>query len=99
MSLTSEEGSATTSVDVVIVGAGFAGLKAAHDLVSQGHSVVVLEGRDRVGGRVFTGEVAGVKVDLGGTWVSHRHTAIREVAEQVGATLVPQFTTGRSVLS
>lgn len=88
----------TQSVDVVIVGAGFAGLKAAHDLVDKGHSVVVLEGRDRVGGRVFTGEIAGVKVDLGGTWVSHRHTAIREVAEQVGGTEVSQFTEGRSTL-
>ncbi|MGN6723008.1 MAG: flavin monoamine oxidase family protein [Marmoricola sp.] len=86
------------SVDVVIVGAGFAGLTAAHDLVNQGYSVVVLEGRDRVGGRVLSGEVAGVKVDLGGTWVATRHTAIRAVAEQVGATIVPQFTDGRSVL-
>lgn len=89
---------ATEHVDVVIVGAGFAGLKAAHDLVGQGRSVIVLEGRDRVGGRVFTGEVAGVKVDLGGTWVSHRHTAIREIADQVGCTTVPQFTDGRSTL-
>ena len=86
------------SVDVAIVGAGFAGLTAAHELVNQGYAVAVLEGRDRVGGRVFTGEVAGVKVDLGGTWVSHRHTAIREVAEQVGGTTVPQFTEGRSTL-
>jgi monoamine oxidase len=93
----SNEG-ASTSVDVVIVGAGFSGLTAAHQLVDQGMSVLVLEGRDRVGGRVFTGEVAGVKVDLGGTWVSYRHTAICEVAEQVGCTLVPQFTEGRSVL-
>lgn len=88
----------TTQVDVVVVGAGFAGLKAAHDLVSKGHSVVVLEGRDRVGGRVFTGEIAGVKVDLGGTWVAKKHTAIREIADQVGCTLVPQFTEGRSTL-
>ena len=87
------------SVDVVVVGAGFAGLSAAHDLVDQERSVVVLEGRDRVGGRVCTGEIAGVKVDLGGTWVAKQHTAIRAIAEQVGATLVPQFITGRSVLS
>lgn len=86
------------NVDVVIVGAGFAGLTAAQHLVDQGCSVLVLEGRDRVGGRVFTGEVAGVKVDLGGTWVAKRHTAIRELAEQVGCTLVPQFNQGRSTL-
>lgn len=88
----------STSVDVVVVGAGFAGLSAAHGLVDRGLSVLVLEGRDRVGGRVLTGEVAGVEVDLGGTWVSHRHTAIREVAEQVGGTTVPQFAEGRSTV-
>jgi len=90
--------SAPVSVDVVIVGAGFAGLRAAHDLADKGHSVAVLEGRDRVGGRVFTGEVAGVKVDLGGTWVAKEHAAIREIADQVGCTLVPQFAEGRSTL-
>jgi monoamine oxidase len=90
--------SAPESVDVVIVGAGFAGLTAAHDLVNQGCSVVVLEGRDRVGGRVFSGEIAGVKVDLGGTWVAKEHDAIRGIAEQVGCTIVPQFNHGRSTL-
>jgi monoamine oxidase len=55
--------SSTESVDVVIIGAGFAGLTAADGLVSKGRSVVVLEGRDRVGGRSMSGEVAGVTVD------------------------------------
>jgi len=89
---------APESVDVVIVGAGFAGLTAAHDLVNQGYSVVVLEGRDRVGGRVLTGEIAGVKVDLGGTWVAKEHDAIRAIADQVGCTTVKQFVEGRSTL-
>ncbi|MDR6507626.1 flavin monoamine oxidase family protein [Arthrobacter oryzae] len=84
-------------VDVVIVGAGFAGLSAADRLVSTGASVMVLEGRDRVGGRSYTGEVAGVKVDLGATWVSPRHTAIRDLASRVGCTTTSQFATGRNV--
>ncbi|GGO86158.1 putative flavin-containing monoamine oxidase AofH [Nocardioides phosphati] len=84
--------------DVVIVGAGFAGLSAADRLSSLGHSVLVLEGRDRVGGRSFTGEVAGVKVDLGATWVSKRHSAIRNLAERMGCTTTPQFSQGRNVL-
>ncbi|GAB4009974.1 flavin monoamine oxidase family protein [Nocardioides ultimimeridianus] len=87
-----------TRVDVVVVGAGFAGLSAAERLTSMGASVVVLEGRDRVGGRSFSGEVAGVKVDLGATWVSPRHTAIRELARRVGCTTTPQFAQGRNVL-
>ena len=58
MSRSHEGGAEVTSVDVVIVGAGFAGLSAAERLSSMGVSVLVLEGRDRVGGRSFSGEVA-----------------------------------------
>lgn len=90
--------STVESVDVVIVGAGFAGLTAADALVSKGHSVVVLEGRDRVGGRSMTGEVAGVQVDMGATWVSRRHVAIRALAERMGCSFLPQFHEGRNVL-
>ncbi|WP_409182393.1 flavin monoamine oxidase family protein [Amycolatopsis sp. VS8301801F10] len=86
------------SVDVVVVGAGFAGLSAAERLVSTGQSVLVLEGRDRVGGRSLSGEVAGVRVDLGATWVSRRHTAIRDLASRAGCTLTGQFAEGRNVL-
>ncbi|UMP03334.1 flavin monoamine oxidase family protein [Amycolatopsis sp. EV170708-02-1] len=86
------------SVDVVIVGAGFAGLSAAERLVSMGRSVLVLEGRDRVGGRSLSGEVAGVPVDLGATWVSRRHTAIRDLASRAGCTTTGQFDRGRNVL-
>ncbi len=52
----------------MVVGAGFAGLAAARELTRLGHDVLVLEGRDRVGGRSFTGSVAGLPVDLGGTF-------------------------------
>lgn len=53
----SPEGDAeVASVDVVIVGAGFAGLSAADRLSSQGVSVLVVEGRDRVGGRSYSGK-------------------------------------------
>ena len=88
----------STTVDVVVVGAGFSGLSAAERLVSLGLSVMVLEGRDRVGGRVLTGEVAGVPVDFGGTWVSPRHTAIRDLAHRYGCTITPQFAVGRNSL-
>jgi monoamine oxidase len=57
-------------VDVVIVGAGLAGLSAARQLVAAGRSVVVLEARDRVGGRTLSIPIGGGKViDLGGQWV------------------------------
>lgn len=53
----------------VVVGAGVAGLTAAHDLAAAGWDVVVLEARDRVGGRTWTHEIAGAPVDLGGSWI------------------------------
>lgn len=95
----SHEGDAeVASVDVVVVGAGFAGLSAADRLSSQGVSVLVIEGRDRVGGRSYSGEVAGVKVDLGATWVAERHTAIRDLMERLGCSLTPQFDEGVNLL-
>ncbi|MEV7621199.1 FAD-dependent oxidoreductase [Microbacterium sp. NPDC089321] len=87
-----------TDVDVVVIGAGLSGLSAADRLASMGLSVLILEGRDRVGGRVRSGEIAGVPVDFGGTWVSPKHTAIRELARRVGCTITPQFHEGRNTL-
>lgn len=98
MSKSLERTKAVTSVDVVIIGAGFAGLSAADRLVSLGKSVRVVEGRDRVGGRSLSGEIAGVEVDFGATWVSPRHTAIRALADRVGCTTTDQFAEGRNVL-
>lgn len=66
-------------IDAIVIGAGLAGLIAARDLSDKGLHVVVLEGRDRLGGRTFAREVAGTtaKVDFGGTWLRPtEHTAV-----------------------
>jgi monoamine oxidase len=55
--------------DVIVVGAGFAGLTAARELSRRGHSVLVVEARDRIGGRTWTTERLGRTLELGGTWV------------------------------
>jgi pseudooxynicotine dehydrogenase len=55
--------------DVAVVGGGFAGLTAARDLQRLGHRVVLLEARDRLGGRAHTVEYGGMPVELGGAWV------------------------------
>ena len=56
---------------VVVVGAGIAGLAAASRLQRAGIAAVVLEARDRIGGRLHTVDLAGVPVDLGGSWIHH----------------------------
>ncbi len=78
--------SGQAAVDVVVVGAGLAGLCAARDLVAGGASVVVLEGRDRVGGRTFTSDFAGTseKVELGGSWFAPEHTVARKELARYG---------------
>ncbi|HEY0939883.1 MAG TPA: FAD-dependent oxidoreductase [Steroidobacter sp.] len=55
--------------DVVVVGGGFAGVTAARDLSFRGRRTLLLEARPRLGGRTFTSEFAGHRVDLGGTWI------------------------------
>ncbi len=60
---------APVDADVVIIGAGFAGVTAARELSHRGLTVVVLEARDRVGGRTWTSPALGHDLELGGTWV------------------------------
>jgi len=49
-------------IDVIVIGAGIAGLTAAKDLMSHGHKVVVVEARDRIGGRMFISDELGFLV-------------------------------------
>src|SRR5689334_11187094 len=58
--------------DVIVVGGGFAGATAARELSRAGSRVVLLEARDRLGGRTWTSSFAGQQVEMGGTWV-HWH--------------------------
>jgi monoamine oxidase len=55
--------------DVVVIGAGFAGLTVARELRQRGVSVLVLEARDRIGGRTWTDTRLGRPLEMGGTWV------------------------------
>ncbi len=57
------------SSDVIVIGAGMAGIAAASELRRQGSSVLVLEGRDRIGGRMWTNASLGHPVDLGAAWL------------------------------
>jgi monoamine oxidase len=80
------------SHDVVVIGAGLAGLAAARDLASGGADVVVLEARTRVGGRVEQVVLDdGRLVQLGGEVIGNAHTAYQELVAELGLTLVPSY--------
>lgn len=55
--------------EAVVVGAGIAGLTAAYELLAAGKDVLVLEARDRIGGRTHTIDLASAIVDLGASWL------------------------------
>lgn len=86
------------SSDVIVVGAGLAGLAAARRLAAAGRSVRVVEARDRVGGRVHTVQVHGSPVDVGGQWIGPGQTRMYELVEELGLALYPTPGGGKQVL-
>ncbi|SDO95267.1 putrescine oxidase [Microbacterium sp. ru370.1] len=83
--------------DVVVIGAGAAGLTAANDLRKAGLSVVVLEARDRVGGRLWTDVIDGAMLELGGQWVSPDQTALIDTVADLGLSTYSRYREGDSV--
>lgn len=85
------------SCDVVIIGAGPSGLSAARTLQAAGKEVVVLEARDRVGGRTWTNHIDGQMYELGGQWISPDQTALLALVEEMGKETYPRYREGDSV--
>jgi polyamine oxidase len=76
--------------EVIVIGAGMAGLAAARALVADDYDVLVLEGRDRIGGRTFTSDALGTPVDVGAAWIhGPRGNPLTTLARRAKARLVP----------
>jgi L-amino acid dehydrogenase len=89
--------SAARTADVIVIGAGLSGLAAAWEITKAGRSVVVLEARDRIGGRMVRRPVIeGGWIDLGGQWVGPTQTRIIALARELG---VQRFETYHSGLT
>uniref|UniRef100_A0A8C1WIV5 Amine oxidase n=1 Tax=Cyprinus carpio TaxID=7962 RepID=A0A8C1WIV5_CYPCA len=89
--------------DVVVVGAGLSGLSAARRLQKRNPqlSVLVLEARDRVGGRTVSKDLLAAngvdQWDMGGQWVSSSQTHVMELIRELGLEVFPQYTEGKKV--
>ena len=88
--------------DLLVVGAGLAGLAAARAAQAAGRSVVVLEARDRVGGRTLNESLApehpGKVVEVGGQWVGPTQTRLAELARELGVDTYRTHTAGEAII-
>jgi monoamine oxidase len=85
--------------DVIVLGAGLAGLVTARHLAAAGHDVLVLEARDRVGGRLEHGELAdGTPVELGGQWIGPTQDRVAELVDELGLASFPAHNDGEVLL-
>jgi monoamine oxidase len=92
-------GSQTHEADVVVIGAGLAGLAAARRLRARDVSVVVVEARERVGGRLHNHEIAdGKVVEVGGQWIGPTQDRLAAVAVELGVETFPTHGQGHNLI-
>lgn len=84
--------------DVIVVGAGFAGLTAASQIIAASRSVIVLEARARPGGRAHTLQTRQGSIDLGATWFWPNEDDVAEALRSAGEAFFSQFSAGSAIL-
>jgi len=93
--VTTEESTNMTGVDVIIIGAGLTGLTLANLLMKNGQSVLVLEARDRIGGRIHTHTTTdGAEVEMGATWYFPHFNNLFKSMKSMDLGLMEQFMKG-----
>ena len=96
------QGPLPKEVDVVVVGAGIAGLVAAREVARKGRSVLVVEARKRVGGRVLNHHLTKKKhgsqvIESGGAFIGPTQNHIAQLAQELGVPTFLEYNTGNSV--
>ena len=85
--------------DVIVVGAGLAGLAAARALTANGSSAVVVEARERVGGRLLNHDIGGGEVvEVGGQWIGPTQDRLAALARELGVATFPTHTDGQNLI-
>lgn len=82
---------------VIIIGGGIAGLSTAYLLKKEGIKSIVLEQADRLGGRIFTKEIDGLRFELGATWV-FEDPYLKRLIQELGLELYPQYLKGDGLI-
>lgn len=80
-----------------ILGAGLTGLLTAYYLKQQGIPSVIIEARNRLGGRINTIRAQGIQVEMGATWFGQQHPNLMKLLQELGIDSFPQFQDGKAV--
>ncbi len=88
---------APETADTIVIGGGLSGLTAARRLTEHGQAVILLEARDRVGGRTYHGPIGERRFDLGAQFVGPTQDRVKALAAELGLQLKPVFTQGKRI--